>query len=144
MRLYIIKACLLTLAALMLVSCATTHEQATEAPPAMQQSANGHVAFFFTAGMQASENRKAYGEFIYSYEGAKGSLISEGYSYSYHSTLPLNIANGPLTLSLGKKNLSEAAGIVFIKSKGRFRVIYGVYAPELIVKEAIKYFDRRP
>ena len=144
MRPYIIRACLMTFAALMLMSCATTHEQPGAPPPPMQQSAKGHVAFFFTAGMQASENRKAYGEFIYGYEGAKGSLRSEGYSYSYHSTLPLSIANGDLTLSLGKKNLSEAAGVVFIKSNGRFRVIYGVYAPNVIVRTAMEYFDRRP
>jgi len=127
------------------MSCAgTSGEQASLDTPQMEQSPRGHVAFFFTGGMQYKDNRLAYGEFIYGYESAKKSLLSEGYSYSYHSKLPLEIENGGLTLSFGAKNLSQAAGLVFIKSNGRFRIVYGIYSGADIVKMAREYFLRKP
>jgi len=145
MRPFILRAIILSLAVFLLLSCASTSgEQVSLDIPKMEQSSRGHVAFFFTGGMQYKDNRKAYGEFVYGYESAKNGLLSEGYSYSYHSKLPLEIENGDLTLSLGAKNLSQAAGFVLIKNNGRFRVVYGIYTGHDIVKLAREYFMRRP
>lgn len=145
MRQIILNAFLVSLAASLLLSCAgTSGEQVSLDTPQMEQSPRGHVAFFFTGGMQYKDNRLAYGEFIYGYESAKKSLLSEGYSYSYHSKLPLEVKNGDLTLSFGAKNLSQAAGMVFIKSNGRFRIVYGIYSGVDIVKMSREYFRRRP
>jgi len=112
--------------------------------PPLQQSTKGHVAFFFTGGMEYKDNRHAYGEFIYGYESSKRPLLSEGYTYSYHWELPLNIENGDLKLSLSKDNLSQGAGLVLIKSSNRFRVVYGVFSGPDIIKMAREYFTRRP
>jgi len=140
-----IRNLFILLAVSFLLSCAgTSGEQVSLDTPRMEQSPKGHVAFFFTGGMQYRDNREAYGEFVYGYESAKPSLLSEGYSYSYHSKLPLEIDNGGLTLSLGAKNLSQAAGFVLIKNNGRFRVVYGIFSGADVVKMAREYFRRRP
>jgi hypothetical protein len=136
---------LILLAALALASCASADVDGTNLDlPPLEQSAKGHVAFFFTGGMEYKDNRAAYGEFIYGYASAKRSLLSEGYSYSYHSELPLEIDNGDLKLSLSKDNLWQGAGLVLVKSKNRFRVIYGIFTGPDIVKMSREYFTRRP
>jgi hypothetical protein len=134
----------LILLALALASCASTGGRAGLDLPGMEQSARGHVAFFFTGGMEYRSNRAAYGEFIYGYESSKKPLLSEGYSYSYHVELPLVIDNGDLKLSLSKDNLWQGAGLVLIKSNNRFRVVYGIFTAPDIVKMSREYFQRRP
>ena len=103
----------------------------------------GHVIFFFTAGMEREEYRKAYGEFIYSYESAKNLLKGEGYTYTLESKMPITISNGGLSVSLGKKNLSQSAGVIFVKPGGTFKVSYGVFKGMDILNMARDYFRRR-
>ena len=103
----------------------------------------GHVIFFFTAGMERAEYRKAYGEFIYSYNSAKDMLKGEGYTYALESSMPISISNGGLSVSLGKKNLSQSAGVIFVRPGGTFRVSYGVFKSMDILKMARDYFRRR-
>jgi len=140
-----IKNALVLLLVLFVSSCATgqADRPRTDVPP-MTQSPKGHVAFFFLAGMEYRSTREAYGEFIYGYEAAKRSLLGEGYSYSYHSELPLAIGNGDLRLTLSKDNLSQGAGLVLVKSKNRFRIVYGIFNGADIVKMSREYFQRRP
>lgn len=103
----------------------------------------GHVAFFFTAGMGAKGAQKAYGDFIYSYEQARRTLESMGYTSSYHSSLPIRINNNGLILALDKSSLSQGAGLVLIRKGGRFSVAYGVYSEASIMKLVKQYFGRR-
>ena len=141
----ILKHLTVLLMALALASCASAGGDGADLDlPPLEQSARGHVAFFFTGGMEYQKNRAAYGEFIYGYESAKRSLLSEGYSYSYHAKLPLEIDNGDLKLTLSKDNLWQGAGLVLIKSNNRFRVVYGIFTGPDIVKMSREYFQRRP
>lgn len=130
----------LTLAALLALPAQSLAAKG-DAAVGYTSGSRGHMAFFFIGNLTTKKLQSAFADFIFYYEKVKPTLQGAGFTYSYHSSLPIDVKNGDLTLSLGTPNLTQAAGVVMIKHGGRFRIVYGVYSDVALMKIAREYFS---